>query len=706
MSATPSRPDEFSPHGAGGPGPLADARAVPPISPTGCWPGRRPRSSHRHRPRPGRLAVAAFALIVLGGCSRSAACSAGPPGSPGQELPGGIRGPRRRSPARDPPRDSPRRQRRASTTTSARTGTSRLDGVPGSLRDRGAGAAAPGAGRRGGGAGGPRALSVAAGSRRVRALGAVGAAGRRRRHRAGGRPAIVRGLARGEVRVAQVPGCRRSGLAALRISARERAPARRAAGGGHPADGGLGRRPGSTAAGPGSPRPSCWRRCHSSFCRRGSSPPTCRCCFASALALGGAGRLAVEPLAPPATRELVLAASRAAAGRRRREASWSAWCPPAWPSPRPGCSAALEAAAPFAPRPGLDGHLAAAPRCCWLTLAHPLPRGTVLLAAGRSTGLRALEPRLRVRLPRARVRSVSLERPGPVRRARPAGRARPRDAGRGAPAAVRRPLAGVLRGVRHRLRHLAASPRRDRPGSRSFPRWRCCWAAGSSIPKRRRPANRVLGLVVATGTLLVARDLWHAPEELVSVHLSAQDRLASGALPAGAVPGHRASCAPLRCWPGFAFDPTSDAFRPLGAAGQPGPARGRAGAAGLGSSVLGRTGPRCGAAALPAPLAETPPRHLPRAGWRGSCAGAVPSAPGGQPGRSDRPERGPPVEVSSPNELAARLREDPSRFALIPRSELAAVDDAFAEASARLRGGRRFLLPDPAAGRPPAGGCR
>lgn len=41
-------------------------------------------------------------------------------------------------------------------------------------------------------------------------------------------------------------------------------------------------------------------------------------------------------------------------------------------------------------------------------------------------------------------------------------------------------------------------------------------------PGATAPVNRVLGLVVATGTLLVARDLWHGPEELFSVHLPAR----------------------------------------------------------------------------------------------------------------------------------------------------------------------------------------
>jgi 4-amino-4-deoxy-L-arabinose transferase-like glycosyltransferase len=41
-------------------------------------------------------------------------------------------------------------------------------------------------------------------------------------------------------------------------------------------------------------------------------------------------------------------------------------------------------------------------------------------------------------------------------------------------------------------------------------------------PTPAAPANRVLGLVVVTGTLLLTRDLWHAPQELLSVHLPAR----------------------------------------------------------------------------------------------------------------------------------------------------------------------------------------
>ena len=139
--------------------------------------------------------------------------------------------------------------------------------------------------------------------------------------------------------------------------------------------------------------------------------------LASALALGGLGRLGIEPSAAGRPGGGACPGGTGAGGAGTGGvlvgvvplclAFTAAWL-----------LSALQLAAALPPRPGLGrrpgrgGAPAGRP-------AHALPCGTVRLAARRRRRSSVPRARLRVRLPCARLRAVPFERPGPVCRAAP-----------------------------------------------------------------------------------------------------------------------------------------------------------------------------------------------------------------------------------------------------------------------------------------------
>ena len=216
----------------------------------------------------------------------------------------------------------------------------------------------------------------------------------------------------------------------------------------------------------------------------------------------------------------------------------------------------------------------------------------------------------------------------------------------------------------------------------------------------RPAANRLLAFVVATGTLLITRDLWLGPEELASVHLSSK----------------------------IAWPPTLN-IRPLVAA------VGGAFAAALlarmalppqteGSGRLGRLMVWAGRLSLPVLLVSgvvlsaglahgvvpALSRHLSQKALLdafrslGGRTLALYRIPEGSRGAFEARGGAELTDVGSLPELAQRFQADSGLFALVPRTDLAALDDAFAEASVQYAvvdiSSSRFLL---LAGRLPAG---
>jgi 4-amino-4-deoxy-L-arabinose transferase-like glycosyltransferase len=195
-------------------------------------------------------------------------------------------------------------------------------------------------------------------------------------------------------------------------------------------------------------------------------------------------------------------------------------------------------------------------------------------------------------------------------------------------------------------------------------------------PEAAPPVNQVLGLVVAVGTLILTRDLSLAPEELFSVHLPAKIAWPPGlsVRPWLVALGLLSATALLvrLAWPAEVTG--AGRWRRLASV-----ARRWAAPALLASAVLFSAG----IVHRVVPLLS---RHLSQKrlhdtyramGGRGLAlyrvAGAGSSAFG-------QPPAVPPIEAATVAELARALREDPARFALIPRTELAAVDGALADA--------------------------
>jgi 4-amino-4-deoxy-L-arabinose transferase-like glycosyltransferase len=215
------------------------------------------------------------------------------------------------------------------------------------------------------------------------------------------------------------------------------------------------------------------------------------------------------------------------------------------------------------------------------------------------------------------------------------------------------------------------------------------------------PTNRVLGLVVAIGTVLVARDLWHTPAELLSVHLPATIEWPPG-LPLRVAFASLGGLCALALLARFACPPAPAGpgrWERLGSWAH------RAAPAILLSATI------LFSATLAHAVVPMLSRHLSQkrlydtfrvlGGPSRTLALYRVSPSGGGP--FPQPDAR-IVEVGSAADLAARFRADGSLFALIPRGELAPVDDAFAEAASPYAvadvSSSRFLL---LAGRLPPG---
>jgi 4-amino-4-deoxy-L-arabinose transferase-like glycosyltransferase len=215
-----------------------------------------------------------------------------------------------------------------------------------------------------------------------------------------------------------------------------------------------------------------------------------------------------------------------------------------------------------------------------------------------------------------------------------------------------------------------------------------------------RPANRLLAFVVTIGTLLITRDLWLAPEELASVHLSSKVTWPPGL-----------SIRPLVAAVGGAFAAALLArlALPPQIEGSGRLARLVAWAGRLSLPVLLVSGVAL-SAGLAHGMVPALSRHLSQKALldafrsMGGKTLALYRIPEGSRGAFEA--RGGPqlTDVGSLPELAQRFRADSRLFALVPRVDLAALDDAFAEASADYAvvdvSSSRFLL---LAGRLPAG---
>jgi 4-amino-4-deoxy-L-arabinose transferase-like glycosyltransferase len=217
---------------------------------------------------------------------------------------------------------------------------------------------------------------------------------------------------------------------------------------------------------------------------------------------------------------------------------------------------------------------------------------------------------------------------------------------------------------------------------------------------RSASANRLLAFFAATGTLLVTRDLWLSPEELVSVHLSSKVTWPPGL-----------SLRPLVAAVGVAFTAALLARFAVGPAVE---AAGRAGrllalARRLSVPVLLASG-----FALSAGLAHgvvpALSRHLSQKALLdsfrslGGRALALYRIPAANRGSFDIVQGVHLLEVENIQQLSEKFRADPTLFALIPRADLPALDDAFAEAAVDYAvadaSSSRFLL---LAARLPAG---
>jgi 4-amino-4-deoxy-L-arabinose transferase-like glycosyltransferase len=195
-------------------------------------------------------------------------------------------------------------------------------------------------------------------------------------------------------------------------------------------------------------------------------------------------------------------------------------------------------------------------------------------------------------------------------------------------------------------------------------------------PEAAPPVNRVLGLVVATGTLILTRDLWLSPEELFSVHLPAKITWPPGL-----------SVRPWVLALGLVFAAALLA-RLLWPAGDPGPGRlprlaSRARRWAVPTLLLSAATFSLGIVLLVIPLLS---RHFSQKRlhdtYRAMGGGglALYRMPREGSGAFGQPPSGETTATSSAAELAERLRADPAQFALIPRTELPAVDEALADA--------------------------
>ncbi len=195
------------------------------------------------------------------------------------------------------------------------------------------------------------------------------------------------------------------------------------------------------------------------------------------------------------------------------------------------------------------------------------------------------------------------------------------------------------------------------------------WLAGPpGVP------NRVLGLVVAAGTALVARDLWHAPEELLSVHLPAKITWPPGFSlgPLFALTGALAAAAALAR---LVLPEPAGPERSSRLASR---AHRLAAPVLLASAILFSAGLALGVVpALSRHLSHKRQYETFRAMAGPGTALAYYRVPRSGGGPFALPAGSPVREVASAGELAARFRADPGLFALVPRPELASIDDAF-----------------------------
>ena len=184
----------------------------------------------------------------------------------------------------------------------------------------------------------------------------------------------------------------------------------------------------------------------------------------------------------------------------------------------------------------------------------------------------------------------------------------------------------------------------------------------------------VLGLAAASGTLLQARDLWHAPAELLSVHLPSPISWPTD-LPVGVfflAPGVLCAAAVLVRFTLAPIVGPTGRIQVLASG-----LRRAALPVLLASAVLFSAGLAHGV--VPALSGHLSQKRLHDSFRMLSTGGRlalyrVPRSGSGHFGNAEASS----FEIGSVDELAAKFRTDVGLFAVIPRAELASLDDAFA----------------------------
>ena len=178
---------------------------------------------------------------------------------------------------------------------------------------------------------------------------------------------------------------------------------------------------------------------------------------------------------------------------------------------------------------------------------------------------------------------------------------------------------------------------------------------------RPDPATACSGWWWRLGTLLVARDLWHAPEEIVSVHLASKIAWPP-ACPCGCCSWRAACCARPRVLRPAGVRGRRRPARPLASAGQPAP-----GGRPSRSCSAPRSCSRPGSPTASCPPSPGTSRRSGSTTRSGRLSGGpralalyrVPASASGRFGPADGVAL---LEVGSPAALAARFREDPTRL--------------------------------------------